>query len=663
MARLAARTAHERVFAVVFEAHLDRCQLKYGRAVTVAAKTCQAALLDSGAIVSSTGTTTVLPSNTFSPVGSFVRMIDGPAAGEDREILTWNEFDTITHAVFTGGTPLAGNAFQIHDADGAVLADRMCYNTFPNCQDTPNYNPAPKIWQFCTRGMPIPVGQTIRPYVEGRPSGALPAIDLEGRLSPRARVQLSLIDETAGDGELDPYLAKRQTPSAGTWLGRFMARNPHFFGRFGKLRKGYVVDPWDWATFIDELYIIEAMTGPHADGTVRIVLKDPLKLADRLQLPKPTGGRLAAAITETSLSLTLASGQGTKYTDPVVSGEQEFVSIGEEVIRYTAIAGDTLSWPDTGHRAQFGTTAKSASVDATVQQCLGFVGKSWSFAIQKIANAIGIEDTYIDLVLLAKEEIDWWGAAYTITWCVPKPTPAGQLLEELLHDGGALNWWHPTEQKFKVKVNMPNLLTGVPVFRDVAEIIEGSVEREPLEGLRLNSSHMNFDPVSATTNLREAKNYRRTEGVDDASAQGPNEHNDVRAEVLFSRWLTSNAAARSLVSHRVAYRRDTPVRIKFSVDPKDYDVTIGDIVDIETAQHVDETGAPKRVRCRITKWHDRGTHLEAEAVTTTFAKRYAFVNATGAADYPSANESQRLRAYISGNDGLMSNGDPGYLVA
>ncbi len=572
---------------------------------------------------------------------------------------------TATVANVWNPTPSEGDAFSFHDAEGAIVADRMCYNTFPNCQDQNNYNPTAKIWKFGTRGMPLPPGQTIRPYLLGTPAAAAAEIDISGKLSPRSRVQLELTDEVIADGELDPYLAFRQAPAEGTWMARFLVRNPHFFGRRGKLRKGFVVDPWDWATFINELFIIESMSGAGANGNTTVVLKDPLKLADRQQLPAATNGRLNTGISDVDLSLTLESGQGSLYRDPAVTGEQEFICIGDEVIRYTAISTDTLSWPNTTYRAQFGTTADSHAAEDTVQQAMSFVDKTWAYVIQYVLNAIGISDGNIDLSLLAQEQTNWWGSQ-NITWCVPKPRPANEIIEELLIGGGALNWWHPTEQKVKIKVDVPPdidlLIAGVPVFSDGAELMKNSVARQTLEDLRINQSTMNVYPLSATADLRKATNYLRGQTVIDGSAQGPNEYGDVRSEINYSPWLTSVAVAQSLASRRVAYRRDAPIKLKFQIDPKDYDVTIGDVIDVQTSKLPGFSGAPRLTRMRITKWHDRGTHLDAEAVSTTFNKRYAFINDDASPDYISAGEIYRARAFICGADGLMSNGDPGYLI-
>jgi len=209
---------------------------------------------------------------------------------------------------------------------------------------------------------------------------------------------------------LDLYQADRAAPAAGTFWQRLIARNPNAIGRFARARKGYVTAPWDWTTFQTELYVVDAIQGPDANGKITVVLSDGIKLLDRSKVPAVTdgqlqadvlgvsnGGTLAAASSATvtlpsaasaldgsyvgqeifilantgagqrrvisayagvpriatvsaawtvipdasssyeitPLSLMLTAGKGAKYTNPVVSGKNEYVRIDQEIIQYT----------------------------------------------------------------------------------------------------------------------------------------------------------------------------------------------------------------------------------------------------------------------------------------------------------------------------------------
>ena len=59
-------------------------------------------------------------------------------------------------------------------------------------------------------------------------------------------------------------------------------------GRYARLYTGYVVEPFDWNTFQEELYIIDAVKGPDKNGSLTLVLSDPIRLADKTTVPAAT---------------------------------------------------------------------------------------------------------------------------------------------------------------------------------------------------------------------------------------------------------------------------------------------------------------------------------------------------------------------------------------
>lgn len=211
-------------------------------------------------------------------------------------------------------------------ASGAAGAE--CYNTFRTCQDKANYSKGTQTISFTDRGAPIPAGEPLRPYLSSI-KFAPTEIDPEGGLARRASVTLMAADEPDSDIETDPYVATRATPAQGTFWARFMARNHNVSGRPARIRRAYLTGDWDWADFVDELYIIDSIKGPSGRGDVTITLKDPVKLADRVKLPAPTSGKLAVAMTANDNEAVLVLGNGSQYDD---SG---YVRIGSEIIRFT----------------------------------------------------------------------------------------------------------------------------------------------------------------------------------------------------------------------------------------------------------------------------------------------------------------------------------------
>lgn len=170
-----------------------------------------------------------------------------------------------------------------------------CYNTRGTCRDKPNYQLGTHTLRFCSRGMPIPAGETLRPYISDA-DAAVTEIEPERGLARRGTLRLTMVDEPDSDVETDPYVASRATPAQGTFWTRLLKRNPHYVGRQVRVRRGYVVAPWTWDTFVDELYVVDAISGPDKAGRIHVTLRDPLKLADRTKVPRPTSGKLEAQL-------------------------------------------------------------------------------------------------------------------------------------------------------------------------------------------------------------------------------------------------------------------------------------------------------------------------------------------------------------------------------
>lgn len=612
-----------------------------------------------------------------------------------------------------------------------------CYNVFGGqspCKDKANYLKGTKTFTFCSAGMPIPSGETLRPYIVDH-SFTPTEIPIGGGLAMRSQTTITMSDEVCSDIEADKYAFSRGVPAAGTFWTRFLARNYNIQGRFARVRKGYITNPFDWSTFQTELYVVESITGPDSNGNVQIILSDVIKTLDKNLLPKATSGQLMSplkaiensgnAVAGTLTSITLASnasaidnayngmevyvtqntaagqrraitayvgatrvatvsawsvipdttstyevsalsvnvgtGNGAQYDDPVVTGMPQFVRIGKEIIQYTTISGDVLSWTDSTSRAQFGTDRSDHAVKDAVQLCFAPVSLSASSTIQRLANAAGVDDSYIDLVGLAAEDTDWLGTAAAITACLHTPERASMLLNELLIVLNINAWWDAVAQKMRFKADMPQKSLSVVAITPT-ETIGQSMQITPLDTLRITRSFMGFSPFSATGNMSESPNFSEIDGYIESSAEGVNEYNGVISEQRYTRWLSSANAlfVSSLVSRRVSRLRDAPFKMSLSLDPRN-EVHLGDLIDVSSRKKTDSTGAPLITRMRVTKYLDN-KNIDIEATSTTFNKRYAFIAEAGLPDYAAASTVERDYAYIAASTGLMSDGSSAYLI-
>jgi hypothetical protein len=546
--------------------------------------------------------------------------------------------------------PDATTTYDIIDRPNA------CYNTYRTCQDKPNYVKGTQTTIFTGVGAPLNKAAPARPYIS-RISTAPTEIDPEQGTARRAQSSITMIDAPDTDVEMDPYVRDRATAAAGTFWRRFFARNLNYGGRVARVKRGFVDAAGVFGTYTTERFIIESAKGPAANGDVVWTLKDPVKLLDRSKAPTPTSGKLAVALTVNDLQLTLGSGEGAQYE---ASG---WVRIGDEVIRYSGLAGDVLSWPDGTYRGQFGTEALAAAVDDGVQQCLVYLDSTFSAVIEDLHNRAGIVDADLDLAQLASEEGIWLGDDFHIyNACITDPEDISALVQEMLQPAGMASWWSPTEQKVKFKVIAPAspAAVSVTVLDDAGELVEDSVAIERLETLRITMAAMNFGLRRSIDNVDEAKNYRQGEVAIDADAESANEYNERRPITLFSRFYGPQnlPGMRIFVQRYVARHRDAPERIEFTLDPKDGALVEGDIADLQTYRLVDEAGAIRTARILVIRREPGGTQDKYAGRITNFDRPYGFIAPNGTPNYPANNGY----ACISQDNGLMTNGDPGYLI-
>lgn len=357
-----------------------------------------------------------------------------------------------------------------------------------------------------------------------------------------------------------------------------------------------------------------------------------------------------------ALSLNVGAGLGAQYTDPATSGKNEYVRIDGELIRYTSKSGDVLSWPDSTYRAQFGSIRADHSANASVQLCRAYINQSVQAVLTALLTESGIASGYIG-TSLADECATWYGTAFNITACISAPEQASTMIAEILQQIGAVMWWSPQTQKVEFKAVMPNT-AAFPTWDDQGSIIQNSLSLQLLDNLRITESAISYALRDATANLSEPRSFQRTDVIVNTNAESINEYGDVRPEVITSRWFgTANyIAMQSAASRRVNRLYNPPKQFALKIDPKDYTLPIGATVAIKSWKNVDYTGQPKAELCIINQINDAGTHVEVQARSTNFAKKYAFIAPPGQPDYTLATDAQKQYAYIAGAGQLMSDG-------
>jgi len=130
---------------------------------------------------------------------------------------------------------------------------------------------------------------------------------------------------------------------------------------------------------------------------------------------------------------------------------------------------------------------------------------------------------------------------------------------------------------------------------------------------------------------------------------------------VFARLINSTAVALQTTGRILKRYQDVPVEATFSVDAKDRDIEIGEIVFLDHGLVQTASGAPKRKPWIITSAHEflPGEASRFTAEDASLAGVISVIMATGSPDYQGDGSDQFDGAWICGPDGNYSNGDAG----
>jgi hypothetical protein len=234
-ARTDAQAAFEKRPACVLEVDLDYCQNTYGVAP------CTAGRVESGTAQAGAASSITLRAGASAANGAYtgmvVRITGGTGAGQEAAITAYDG----TTKVATVNAPWATNPNATSTYD-VINRAAGCYNVFSGdspCQSKANYVKGTKTIKFSSRGMTIPTGEQVRPYIDDVQFTPT-QIDPSKGLSARSQTSVKMVDEPTPYDDLDKNVAYRAAAAGGTFMRRLVARNPNVVGRYARVRNGYV---------------------------------------------------------------------------------------------------------------------------------------------------------------------------------------------------------------------------------------------------------------------------------------------------------------------------------------------------------------------------------------------------------------------------------------
>ena len=495
-----------------------------------------------------------------------------------------------------------------------------CYNTWSTCTYTSAYDNVNKEYKFSYIDKPL-IGHGIRPYLVDYKE--LPTkIDPTRGIAVNPKLTLTFVDdENDTDIGIDPYVASRSSVQ-GSFFKKLIARNKYYIGRTVEVEKGFVnVDEANYQTRFKG--IIEKVIGP-TKGEFKIILKDYLKKADRVEIPAATQGKVADdPLAQGAVTINLDDA-----SDYTTSG---YIVIEDEIIKYTGKTGNQLTGCSRGQQS---TTDVQHSLDTVVQQVAAWEAQNpWDIIDDIYENYVGIAAADID-VTGAEAERDMWLSGISFTSFITSPTKASELVKEICDQCYSSVWWDQEAQKVKFKVTAPPIPgASVKSLNDTSGLVSKSTDIDHNEETRLSAVVVYYNK-NVLGDDKKRSSYLGRYILYDSDKEGTNEYGTRVVKTVWSRWITQEAVARALAGRTLSRFKTPPDIYSFGVELKDDDLKVGDLAQITSKDFQDVTGAEVEKTFQILEKRPRGSNrLNYLGMDTRLTGRHGFIAPNGTSDY------------------------------
>ncbi|MGL5735301.1 MAG: hypothetical protein ACRCYS_10590, partial [Beijerinckiaceae bacterium] len=449
------------------------------------------------------------------------------------------------------------------------------------------------------------------------------------------------VDFLYDDRFLDPYFDQRRTGAAtfsglpyvpeGMFFERLRARDPFFAGYAMRIKHGRMVNG---ALVTDRTTHYIMTEFDPAGGKVEWQGVDVLDLAanDRALVPRPSQGRVSAAVIVGQTSITLVpAGIGVEY------GASGWVTIGKEIMSFTRV-GDVL----TVVRGRFRTLDQAHQADASVQEAYRFVGKAHNAVIDMLTNFASVPATWIPTAEWQAEADVWFSV--DLDTIITKPIPVGNAIAELAILGFSL-FTDLEAQKIRFRPNRPLLPAEKSTAPSITDNdIVGKLEYDGRDSERLTRVEFRSVQIDPTSELSD-DNFEQRYVTISGDSEDPRAYGDVRYRLEKTRWLNQGADAlvRILANRYIRRFTTPPERVEITVKRRKYGaLALASVVRL-TSRHIPSPHG--LVEARLFQVIKRDAINAGELRLTLqrfeYDGNFGFWAANGAPQYSAATEDQK----------------------
>lgn len=547
---------------------------------------------------------------------------------------------------------------------------RKCYNCYKGCQDKPHYVPTVLTQRFTQPRSNLPRGATIFPVVS-KLSEFSASVNIAGSdermsaLGERAEDNFTFNDFLWHDRGFDKYQAERVSGAAqidepgydpqtrGTYFTKLIARIPYYYGSAVRKIEGVMVG----STFVEKRRSHSVLTElgiPDENNQVRVTAQDPLILAtnEKAVVPLTNSGVLESDIDDTVTAFVLTPA-GIGNLEYGTSGKG---SIGSEAVSFTR-SGDAVTITA---RGILGSKVASHKAGDTFQQAYVINNARMDDLVEDLlVNYAKINPAFIPKVTKWAPEVNRWASGVRMDSDILKPTGVSKVVGELANLGLIISWNERT-QEIGFKMNRPVDKDVVHALSDETNIKKITAER--YEDDRLSQVVFYTVQQDATKSLTDLANYNVVLNRADADAQGPLEYGTPKIRNVLVRFFNRSPNQNvSVLATRLLNRfRDPPTRYRITLDDKDSDIELADVLSVDTRKITDDTGKRVPTLLQVIQKISSKSGIEFDVVAQAFqyTGRYGFITENTRPDYPSSTAAQKANGAYFSNAGAAF-GDAG----
>lgn len=460
-----------------------------------------------------------------------------------------------------------------------VTGDFKCYNSPATCQDPENFLAGEQVIRFAVPTADLPVDYDYIPNVKNI-SVVAQKISPGESLGSRESVTSSHFNHPHNDVCYDKYVDERgfNPFNIGTHWGKFAARWPNVQGCEYRHVLGYA------GQSINDMerryYIVESTSGPDNAGGYSFTAKDAIKFldGDKAVVPLPSVGVLAADITDSATSLTLApAGVGDLYYP--ASG---VASIGDEKVTFTR-SGDAITL--TG-RELSGSKRDEHKENETFQLAEVFTSVEPSQAIYKLLN--DFTDTpaeYLDLAGWSAETMAHIGRLFSRE--IMKPTAVKKIIDELIQQVGLVFYTDTINKKIVVRA-LRNLVPALTLDENsMLDQVTAKFDSDK----RISQILMYYAQKNPLEKNDEEKNYAAILNSFVGDAVAALEGAPAAIKKIYATWITIfNRPAGEAVSTYILRRYGRAPRSVAFKTPVTVPIRLGSVFTLSSSKFEDSQG-------------------------------------------------------------------------